>query len=341
MVTRKDVAQRAGVSPSTVSYVISGARTISPETRMRVERVMRELDYTPNAIAQSLAGTRKGIIALNFPASHRGLKTTEFEYLMAATQRARERGHHVLLWSEAVQDIEVLRSLIGSQMIDGLIVMEVLADDPRIPVLRDAGLPFTLIGRPDETDGLVCVDDDFDALACQAIDHVADLGHRHVLHLSHAADDVKAGHGPVLRTLRALERAARRRHVELSVFHTESAMRGGHYALDHLQSLSPRPTAVIGFNELAVAGLLRAASLAGVRIPAELTVVAVSLADAVAEMLTPPLTTVSPSAEELATMATDALIDMIAGQEPRHAVTLVTPALTVRGSSAAVPLSAR
>lgn len=336
MVTRKDVAQRAGVSPSTVSYVISGARTISPETRERVERVMRELNYTPNAIAQSLAGARKGIVALHFPAGSRGLNTTEFEYLTSAAKRARQRGFHVLLWSEDVEDVDLLRELIGSQMVDGLLLLELFTTDPRIPMLRETGLPFTLIGRPDNTEGLAYADDDFDSLAAQAIDHVADLGHRHVMYLSHSAEELEAGHGAAVRTLRALEAAAVRRHIQLTRFHAERATRGGHEAFAHLSALSPQPTAVLAWNELAVAGLLRAASIAGVSIPTELTVVALSLADVAAEMLTPPLTSVSPSANALATLAMDALADLIGGRTPETPQTLVLPTLTVRGSSAPV-----
>lgn len=336
MVTRKDVARRAGVSPSTVSYVISGERKISAETRARVERVMRELDYTPNAIAGSLAGARKGIVALHFPAGARGLNTTEFEYLTSAAHHARERGYHVLLWSEPVEDVDALRSLIGSQLVDGILIMEVLTDDPRVPMLQAAEVPFVLIGRTQDTQGLISVDDNFDLLAGQAIDHVADLGHREIMYLTHPADQLQRGHGTAVRTLEALERSARRRGLHLTPFHAESAPQGGHEAFAHLSSLSPRPTAVIGFNELAVSGLLRAAAIAGTSIPTDLTVVALSLADVAAEMLTPPLTTVSPSASTLATMAMDALVDLIAGRKPLDAPALVTPTLTIRSSSAPV-----
>lgn len=336
MVTRKDVALRAGVSPSTVSYVISGERAISPETRERVERVMRELDYTPNAIARSLAGARKGIVAVHFPARELGLNTTEFEYLNSAAQRARAHHFHTLLWSESVDDVDGLRELIGSQMVDGLLLMEVRTSDPRIPMLRATGIPFTLIGRPDDVDGLVCVDDDFVSLADQAIDHVADLGHRNVLYLALPAETVSTGHGPAVRTLHALEAAAQRRGLRLSRFHAASSTRGGHETFAHLESMTPRPTAVIGFNELATAGLLRAAMIAGVSVPAELTVVELSIADVAAEMLMPPLTTVSPSATAIAARAMDTLVDQIARREIPHPVTLITPTLTIRGSSGPV-----
>lgn len=337
MVTRKDVAQRAGVSASTVSYVISGARPISAETRERVERVMRELDYTPNAIAQSLAGSRKGIIALHFPVDRRGLNTTEFEYLSAATQRARERGCHTLLWSGPVDDVDGLRSLVASQMVDGVVLLEVFTDDPRIAMLQAAGARFSLIGRPADADGLVWVDDDFDTLAALAVDHVADLGHRRLFYLAPPSDELQRGHGAAVRTLATLRHATERRGLTLTVFAAERSTHGGHRAFAQLQAATPRPTAVLTFNELAISGLLHAAATAGVSIPDDLTVVALSHADVVAEMLSPPLTTVSPSPTELATLAVDGLMDVIAGRERGAATSLVQPRLTVRASSAAVP----
>ncbi len=337
MVTRKDVAARAGVSPSTVSYVISGNRPISTETRDRVQRVMRELKYTPNAIAQSLAGSRKGIVALHFPVDHRGLNTTEFEYLTAVTQRARECGYHALLWSDPVADIDSLQTMVASQMVDGLILLEVFTDDPRIPMLTASGAPFSLIGRPADPDGLTWVDDDFDSLAAQATDHVADLGHRHLLYLAPPFDDLERGHGAAVRTQFALESAAAQRGLSLTQFHAARTTRGGLDAFAHVVSRSPRPTAVLAFNELAVSGLLRAASAASVSIPRDLTVVALSHADVAAEMMTPPLTTVSPSATELAVRAMDALADLITGRARPAPQAFVQPRLTIRESSGPAP----
>ena len=97
MATRDDVARLAGVSPSTVSYVISGRRTISDATKAKVLSAMRELNYTPDAFAQGLAGSRRGILALHFPTSVDGYSSTEFEYVTAAMERARALGAEVLL----------------------------------------------------------------------------------------------------------------------------------------------------------------------------------------------------------------------------------------------------
>jgi DNA-binding LacI/PurR family transcriptional regulator len=94
LATMADVARVAGVSRSTVSYVLSGTRPISDETRQQVLRAMKDLDYTPNALAQGLAGKRTGIIALIFPIGEVGFSLTDFEYIQAASEQARSDGYH-------------------------------------------------------------------------------------------------------------------------------------------------------------------------------------------------------------------------------------------------------
>lgn len=334
MATRDDVARRAGVSSSTVSYVISGKRPISSATRERVERAMGELNYTPNAFARGLAGARKGIIAVHFPSTPYGLDTTQFEYVAAASERARFRGYHLILWTNPLDDLEGLESLVSQGLVDGVILMEVHLVDRRIPVLQRSQVPFATIGRPEHCDGIIYVDDDFESLVRQAIDHVADLGHHDVVFLTQPHEAVEQGHGPLTRTEQAIGLPAARRGINLTHLHAGNTVRAGHGAFGQLMGLHPRPTAVISFNERATSGLLHAAAMANVTIPDDLTIVGLSVAPDAAEMLTPPLTTVSPHSETIARKAVDALTDVIEDKAVEVPQLLITPTLTVRGSSA-------
>lgn len=328
MATRADVARRAGVSPSTVSYVISGQRTISADTRERVTRAMQELDYTPNPFARGLAGARTGIIALHFPPGQHGLTATQFEYVSAAAEHCRRRGCHLLLWSSPIDDLAGLRSLASQGPVDGVIIMEVRAVDPRIRVLQESGRPFAMIGRADDSEGVAYVDNDFESLSRQAIDHIADLGHRHVVHLTNHAD---------LRFRRTLGLPAKRRGVLLTEDFVEGSVTGGHQAFARLGRLTPRPTAIVCAEEMVMLGLFHAAALAGVPIPESLTVVGLTVDGVAAELFTPRLTTVAPPAREIAIRAVDALMDMIEGGARSFPQVLVAPLLFDRGSSAAPP----
>src|SRR6516165_3793552 len=87
--TMSDVARRAGVSVSTVSYAMTGTRPIRPATRERIERAMRELGYTPNALARGLKSKRSKIIALLCPPAPRGsLDLSGMEYILGASDHA-------------------------------------------------------------------------------------------------------------------------------------------------------------------------------------------------------------------------------------------------------------
>jgi DNA-binding LacI/PurR family transcriptional regulator len=123
--TMIDVAKRAGVAVSTVSYAINGTRPISDETRQRVFEAMEELGYKPNVLARGLVSKRSRIIALLCPATDRGLGYTELGFVTSASETARENGYNLLLWSLDVNDTDELRQLIQQKLADGVIVMEV------------------------------------------------------------------------------------------------------------------------------------------------------------------------------------------------------------------------
>jgi DNA-binding LacI/PurR family transcriptional regulator len=112
MPTMHDVARRANVSLSTVSYAINGTRPISEETRQRIFAAMEELGYRPHALARGLASKRSRILALLFPTSERGMGTTDLEFIVGAADTAREVGYHLVLWTSDINDAVELRQLI-------------------------------------------------------------------------------------------------------------------------------------------------------------------------------------------------------------------------------------
>jgi DNA-binding LacI/PurR family transcriptional regulator len=336
--TRDDVARLAGVSSSTVSYALSGRRTISDATRRRVEAAMVELNYTPNAFARGLAGSKGGILALHYPYGRRGVTSSEVEYVAAATDRARERGYHLLLWSTPIDDVEGLESLVSEALVDGVVLMELTPADDRVQVLTEARIPFTNIGRPDEVDGLWFVDADYDALGRLAVEHLVGLGHERAFFLSQSVGSHERGSGPLVRAGRALHTAALERGLALEVHHAAVSVPAGRAAFGAFQGSTARPTAVVAFNETALAGFVQAAAAGGCSIPRDVSVVALSIGDLAADMTSPPLTTVSPPGVELASAAVDHLVDRLEGRREDAPHLLVAPQLVVRGSSAAAPV---
>ena len=138
MATITDVARLAGVSVSTVSYVVSGTRPISVSTSRKVRAAMDELGYQPNAFARGLASRRTRTLGLMFPTPERGLGVTELEFITSAAQACRRAKYQMVLWTTQIHESAELKALTGSGLVDGVIVMEVRLVDERVDL--DASL---------------------------------------------------------------------------------------------------------------------------------------------------------------------------------------------------------
>ncbi len=180
MATIADVARAAGVSPSTVSYVLSGKRPVSASTRRRVERAVAELGYHPNAGVRALAGKRSHIIALAVPLRGDVYVPIMLEIATSVTMTARRHGYDVLLITND-EGPGGIRRLAASGLADAVILMDVELDDKRIATLGDLRTQAALIGLPEDARGLSCVDHDFSAAGALCADHLTDLGHRDML----------------------------------------------------------------------------------------------------------------------------------------------------------------
>ena len=330
MVTRDDVARLAGVSASTVSYVLSGRRSISVDTKQRVLEAMRELNYTPNAFAQGLAGARRGIVALSYPVRESTISPMEMVYVHTAAQAARARGYHLLLWTNPADDVESLRSLVAQQVVDGLVLMEVETEDPRVDVLREQSANFVLLGRTADPQGLDFVDTDFERAARESLEFLLDHGHTRVAFLGGPDADHGRGQGPTYYTAGELRRIAERYGVALSIIPARRTYVGGCDAYETFNREAGDSTAVIMLNYLATLGFLHTAELDGRRVPENLSVLMIGVGGD-HESFAPPLTTVTPPVADLTETAVAMLLDHMGSTRLQRGV-LLPAKLIDRGS---------
>lgn len=333
LATRADVARMAGVSESTVSYALTGVRPISDETRVRIEEAMATLGYVPNAMAQALASKKSGLLALLFPVGERGFGETDFEYVEAATQAAAEDGYQLLLWPNAVEDTASLKKIVAQGLVEGVLLMEVRSEDPRVVVLRESGTPFCMIGRTDDSDDLTYVDADFSQWGPMAVNHLADLGHTNIGVISMRNELVEAGYGPVVRTEKPLIEIAQRSGITLTIKHPKPTIRAGRLAFEELLQEEPGITAILGFNEPAFIGALEVASSRGMRIPEDLSVLSFGLSEEAANMTVPAQTTITVDGPELGRMAVQYLIARLNGDRRTVLQKLTQPQFFDRGST--------
>lgn len=314
-VTIADVAKLAGVSLSTVSYAVSGARPIRAETRERVEKAMADLDYKPNANARSLAARRSSVISLVYPGLESPLGETLTGFVRSAAMQARYRGYTLVLWPNTRDEEWLIRDMADQQMADGVLLLEVDLFDPRVTALSEGQVPFVLIGRTQNLEGLHSVDIDFEQTVDRAMSMLRGLGHRRIGLINQSEKGYKRGYAPTHRVLaRYNESMADAGEKPYAALLDESPLAGRDFARQVLHEAADL-TAFLTMNEMATIGFSAEFQHLGVRIPQDVSVVELVTSQDVAQMTQPTLTYYeAPSAEEGA-LAADQLIDLIEGIE--------------------------
>src|SRR5659263_402463 len=130
-------------------------------TRQRVERSIRELGYRPHAGARALASRTTNVLALMAPLRVDVNVSVIMQFVMGVVTSARTFEHDVLLLTQ--DDAAGIERVADGSMVDALIMMDIEADDPRVPVLAGLRQPAVLIGLPNNAEGLSCVDLDFES----------------------------------------------------------------------------------------------------------------------------------------------------------------------------------
>ncbi len=333
--TSRDVAEAAGVSRTTVSFVLNEVTNIQipEETRRRVREAARRLGYYPDASARSLASQRSGNIGVLLCRSADRVFGDVFlmEVLTGIHEVIHPRRYHILL--EAIEDVTAPDAYIGlarSRQVDGLIISGPRSDDRQLRGLEDEGFPVVLLGRLPES-GLCQVDVDHRAAARTAVDYLLHRGHRRVAFI---------GQGPPIYTatqarLRGYSEALAAAGLpcdETTLRYGDFSRASGYSAMQELLRLEQRPTAVFIGSDLVAFGALAAVRDAGLRIPDEMAVVGFDDVPMAADV-TPPLTTVHLPARPLGHTAAEILMRQITGENVVQQTVLLDTHLVVRQSA--------
>jgi DNA-binding LacI/PurR family transcriptional regulator len=327
-----EIAKRAGVSRSTVSYAITGKRPVSEATKRRILAVIDELDYRPNAAARALKEGRTRTIGLVIPPAAQRLTDMQLGFVASVVDAAARADLDVLLSPSGGEHDRSFERIVSGRRVDGVLLMEIRLEDDRVARLRRTGLPFVGIGRTRHPEEMSWVDIDYETLIARCVHHLADLGHRHVALVNRSAELVAAGYGPGHRAQAGFARAVAERGLEgVRVCCADDAQAGAS-CVEQLLAESPQLTAIATINEAAVAGMYRGLAQAGLSVPGNFSVAGVA-AQRWAENLHPPLTAADVPADELGARAVELLIERIAdpATPPRHL--LVAPPISLRGTT--------
>lgn len=324
--TIRDVANYVGVSPTTVSHALSGKRPVALETRQRILEAIRLLGYEPSLLARRLAGQPTRIIALVFPMVSGLFSSIEQRFITSIGQPFTDRGYAFMVIYSPMMDIEQFRDLLSTYLADGLILMQILLEDPRLTLLREEPLPFVMVGRAADNTGLSYVDQDFEAGLHEALTHLHALGHRHVA-LFHYRDERL---GFVARQKEAFIRCAAERAMRAICIPTEMSDASAYAAMGALLAQDEAPTAIIAWNELIAAGIELQARERGLSIPRDLSLICYDRSPHHAAV-SQPLTIIDTQIETIGQRAAELLLARLAGDETVHQELI--PSRLVEGQS--------
>jgi DNA-binding LacI/PurR family transcriptional regulator len=329
MATRAEVAKLAGVSASTVSYALNGDRSIKEETRKRVLKAVAQLNYRPNFAAGALAGGKSKTLALLSPSGEFGIALIALEYINGASAAARDRGYHLVIWPSQESELAEIQTFAESGMISGVILMEIKFKDERVSYLKKAKVPFAMIGRTEKPGKDSYVDRDFIGATQLGIDYLDSLGHKKIAFLT-----TERAIGVDTRFSSALLEAAAKKKMTAKKIQVVNEASSGRDAFIELHKKYPDVTAVVSLNDIATLGFISGANENGVKIPKDLSLIALDTPKNHIEMSWPPLTTVNLPAFEMGASASNILIDQIEQKENKQNQVLLAGELVVRGTTA-------
>jgi DNA-binding LacI/PurR family transcriptional regulator len=332
--TSKDVARIAGVSQSTVSYVMTGKRPISEGTRQRVLAAMAELTYEPNAGARALAGRRTQVVGVVVPFGPGADTAGLLPFIETIAGSARANDHEVLLVT-ADEGSAGLKRLAGRALCDAIILMDIREQDDRVPVAAALRVPVVLVGVPADPAGLYCVDLDFEAAARMAVDELADTGHDEAVIVGYPAATMERGINFAGRFLRSARQRAHERGLRLTVIEPVELTRdAAAQALERaLGGRSGRRLGLVVPYSAVMGPLLQALRRRGVVPGRDISLIGLS-PDRQAEESDPPYTNVSEEPRDVSRRAMQTLFWLLepAPGVARPAIDLVEPRVTRRGT---------
>ncbi|MEV0091224.1 LacI family DNA-binding transcriptional regulator [Streptomyces sp. NPDC050738] len=331
--TMADIARRAGVTKGAVSFALNNRPGVSEPTRRRILAIAEELGWQPNSAARALSDGRAGAFGLviDRPARTLGLEPF-FMQLISGIQSEliRDATPLVLTMAEDQEaEVALYKSWWAQRRVDGVFLVDLQADDARVTVLEQLGMPAVVIGAPVGTGALPAVWSDDAASVRTLVSHLADLGHRR---LARVGGPQRLRH-TVIRTT-AFDAAVRELGLSGRTVETDYSGEAGAAATRELLSGGPAaPTAIMYDNDvMAVSGLATVQSM-GLQVPSDVSLVAWD-DSALCELVHPPLTALSRDIAGYGAHAARLLRAAAGGLEVAD-LQDPAPRLTLRGSVAA------
>ncbi|NLW60696.1 MAG: LacI family transcriptional regulator [Firmicutes bacterium] len=330
MVTIKDIARRAGVSPSVVSRALNNKYGVKESTRQLIKTIAREMNYYPNAAARRLVTRKSDMIGVMMA----DISEPFYTQIIKGMEYVASQAGYTLLFSNSYDNLKktnVLQKMIITENVDGLVIVGSNRQDTGFTdLLLEKKIPFVLIERNIQHEKVNCIWIDNKKAAYTATKFLIEKGHRKIAHIAgnlknQVAIDRLAGYEEALKES-GLPKA------DCLVFEGNFVCADGYRAMQAILSMHPDCTAVFVANDSMAYGALQAIHEAGLAVPKDIAVVGFDDLEFSA-FTNPPLTTIRQPRYQMGKKSMQILSKILQGKE-KNGINLCLPfELVVRNSA--------
>lgn len=324
------VAERAKVSPATVSRVMNGQTTVDRKLAKRVRAAIEEMGYLPNPEARALGSGRSRVLGLAISE----ITNPFFPELVQCFETLAAKGDYELLLGSVIHNDahakQFMRRLV-QRRVEGVAVMTFRAESDYLRELIAHKIPFVTIDSGVNSPLSLVIEPDYESGIDEAVQHLAVLGHRRVGFIRGPAEH-KTNELRLQAFLKSAARAGLPSDSAL-LFSGDHTFEAGAAAAEYFMGLEKRPTAIMSANDLMAVGVLRVLADRGMNVPGEISVVGFDDIH-LAQFVHPPLSTVRMPRDELAAAAFQGLMQLSRQDASDKTALRVKTRLVVRQSTA-------
>ncbi|MGC8765625.1 MAG: LacI family DNA-binding transcriptional regulator [Brevinematia bacterium] len=315
MVRMCDVAKRAGVSIMTVSRVVNGVKgKVSEETRKKVLKIIKELNYYPNFVGRALHGSRLKIIGVISPLITAGIILENpfyYELIMGIEEVCTERGYDVMISTrKKPRNLDYFRNFYERKL-DGIIIVAPNINTIDFDLIEKDQIPVVLVGeRTKRKVGYVDADNEEGGFL--AVKYLYEKGHRDIAIVTGV---------PTMRNsidrLQGFKKGMKQYNLEVNedwIITGNFTYEGGVAAVNSIMKQKKRPTAVFCTNDLSALGFINQAKKYGIKIPDDISVIGFDNISA-SQYSSPPLTTIKQPIFQMGKASAESLLNRINDRE--------------------------
>jgi DNA-binding LacI/PurR family transcriptional regulator len=333
-VTINEIARRSGVSKGAVSYALNGRPGVSEATRERILAVADEMGWAPNRTARMLSGSRTDTFGLILARDPKTLAAEPFymEFVAGLESVLSTRSYALLLQvcADLDSEMQTYRKWTSERRVDGVVVVDVRVDDPRLPLLDAIDLPAVVVGDPSVTGSFTSVWTDDVAAMDEAVAYLVSLGHYRIARVTGIGD---LSHVQIRDKAFLAATAVHGASGQICV--ADFSAHAGREATRALVLGPDAPTAIMFDNDLMAVSAVSALTELGVAVPGQISLLAWD--DSPLCLITHPrLSAMSHDVISFGAHVGRRLFDLIEGAVP-GSFRDSTPTLQARASTAPPP----